>query len=462
MSDVNFTIGGTPAPFLSAMERVKASAKEGASKVSESFGIEGVKSERALHTRFLGAFNDITKGGTNSAEAIGGAFEQMTEGLKLSMGSMVALLAVSELVKGMYAGYEAAEKMKTSVKDALSINTDVTGQSVEQVQSSIKKLNDDAEANNLGAMSTMQAGATAMVQAFEEGKSISAVVREDAEEYNRLKQEAHDMEDAEGAKAIDRENQILQLRLEGKDKEAESIEKLGALQDKLDTATDKKDQAQIEALNTQIDLTQKLQDLEDKKEYQKQDAKFKDILKQEADEQAQQDAIGATDAQKLAAAQAKTAGDQKKLDAFGEADNQEQANTKEQIRLDILKDQTKEKELQTSIQKKMVEDWQKANDRDFADGKKKAEQEKKFAEDKAKLLKEQSEAQTAFQAASLDATMFNGQVSSLAKVGLGGRVSGANYGNQAQLKAVQESAKHLADIKAAFQKLSGSVGVASS
>jgi hypothetical protein len=48
-----------------------------------------------------------------------------------------------------------------------------------------------------------------------------------------------------------------------------------------------------------------------------------------------------------------------------------------------------------------------------------------------------------------------------AKVGLGGGVTGANYGNASQLKASQEAATHLKDIKAEITKLSSSVGLAS-
>jgi len=38
-------------------------------------------------------------------------------------------------------------------------------------------------------------------------------------------------------------------------------------------------------------------------------------------------------------------------------------------------------------------------------------------------------------------------------------VSGANYGNQSQLKAAQDAANHLQEINAAMKKLAGEIGV---
>ena len=457
MADVNFTIGGSAAPFKSAMQEVTQSAKESAAKVTESFGVEGVKSERALHGKLQSAFADLTKSGTNSAEAIGGAFTNLTEGLKLSMGSMIALLAVSELVKSFYAGYQAAEKMKTSVKDALSINSDVTHQSVEQVQDDIKRLKDDADANNLASMSALQAGATAVVQAFEEGKSISEVVKEDAEEYNRLKQEAHDMEDELATKSIDNENAILQLKVEGMDSEVEGLEKLQKMEEDLAKANAAHNDREIAALHEKQDLEDQLADKKIAAAARERDAKLDDTRMEIAEEQANR----GTDADKLKFAHQQ---EEKAKTGFGDA------NTKatdpldiEKKRLEWEKSITKEKNLQKEISDKQIKAFLDGNEKDAEHYKKQQEaaQKKLEAEEKrTKLLQEQKEAQQAVTAAVLDSTLFHGEASSLAKVGLGGRVSGANYGNQAQLKAAQDAAKHLAEINAELKKFSGAVGVA--
>jgi colicin import membrane protein len=490
------------------MERVKENAKESASKVTESFGIEGVKSERALHTRFMGAFKDITANGTNSAEAIGGAFENMAEGLKLSMGSMIALMAVSELVKSVYEGYEAFEKMEKAGKDALSIDTDVTHQSVEKVQESIKKLNEDAEAHNLAAMSSLQAGAEVVVQAFEEGKNLGEVVKEDAEEYNELKQKAHEMEDAEGAKQINNANAVLELKLQGHEKEAEALAHQQQMQEKLDAASEKHDEKTIDALNQEISLedqiaakeaarkaketTDKVEglqrdvyaeqmsrgtdadklklakqqeehakfaygdaltlgkdpvDIEQKrlewekaitreKELQKaQDDKVKATQKEITAEQERRKEIGETDKQRLDDAKAQS---KKDADALAAAQGKGDKQTLLNLQLQAEKSLTAQKEAQLKVD----------------------QQAKEFAEQKTKILQEQKEAQQAVAAAQLDATMFHGEASSLAKLGLGGRVSGANYGNASQLKAAQDAAKHLAEINAAFKKLQSSIGIA--
>jgi hypothetical protein len=455
VSDVAFSIGGTPAPFLTAMEQVKQSARDGASKVADAFGVEGLRGERAIRGRFLESFNDITKGGTNTAEAVGGAFASMAEGLKLSMGSMIALLAVSELVKGLYSGYQAAEKMKSSVKDALSINTDVTSQSVEQVQEDIKKLNADADANNLASMSSMAAGATVFVQALEEGKSISDVTREDAENYNRLKKEAHDMEDQEGAKAIDNANAVLELKVEGHDKEADALAHEQEMNEKILEAKAKGNQAQEDALNKQLELEGELATRQENEEQGKKFDKVHELEKQSSAEIDKQSQIGMTDSQKLDAAKAKVKQDEDALAQMPQA-GADNALALAEKNLEYEKDKTAEKELQYAADKKNFELFQKGNEID-------AEQKKKQDEATAKklaLLKEQQEAQQAVAAAGVDASLFHGEVSSLAKVGLGGRVSGANYGNQAQLKAVQDAAKHLADIKASMAKLSGAIGIA--
>jgi len=594
MSDVQFSIGGSAAPFKSALKEATEAAKESGAKISESFGIEGVKSERALHTRFLGAFKDITAGGKSSAEAIGGAFENLTEGLRLSLGSMVALLAVSELVKSVYEGYEAFNKMREAGENALSINEDITSKSfdrtgesakkakeaaaepvqigvqgdeakssieqvgeavesvqeeantptqlqldafvsessVEKVKDTIKKLQDDAKANDLSANSSILAGPEILIQALAEEKSISAAIREDAEKTFDLNKEAHDLEDAASAKTIKNENDVLQLKLGGYDKEAEALSQLQEMQAKLADAQDKHDQETIDALTKQIELQQQLNAAKIEK---KEDDKLASLQKDEQAEQDKQDELGKTDAEKLADIQAKVEKDQDALNAKKDADtpksafdvevqlgddarngtsNKTRANEEEALKLQILKDQTKEKELQAALTKSNADltkdllaeerrakeagetEAQKLQDSKDAVTQDKSkldaakddgslastqnllklrlqyekditaqrEQQTKYdaeQEKRAKLLTEQKEAQQAVQATALDAKLFHGEVSSLAKTGLGGRVSGPNYGNQAQLKASQDAAKHLADIKAQLAKL-GSIGVAGS
>ena len=510
MSDIMFTIGGTPAPFISAMEKVKESAKESAEKVSESLGIEGVKGERAIRGRFIESFHEITKNGANSAEAIGGAFTSMAEGLKLSMGSMIALLAVSELVKSVYSGYEAAEKMKTSVKDALNIDTDVTHQSVEKVQDSIKKLNEDAEANNLAAMSSLEAGATAVVQAFEEGKTISEVVREDAEQYNKLKQEAHEMEDAQGAKAIDNANAVLELKLAGHDKEAEALEKQQQMQEKLYAASDKHNQQTIDALNQEKDLEEQITEKENARKEKAAEDKLEDLEREVYAEKMNR----GTDADKVKLAQDQTTHARLAMVA-ADANGSTDPIAVEQARLEYQKALTKEKDLHKTLddkakatQKEITDEQQKQKELGETDtqrlgdakaqSKKDADalaaaqgktdkqgilnlqlqleksitaqkqaqvrvdqQAKEFAERKAALLQEQKDAQQALASAALDSTLFHGEVSSLAKTGLGGRVSGPNFGNASQLKAAQDAAKHLSDINKKLDSLS-KIGVAGS
>ena len=454
MSDVNFTLGGTPAPFMSAMEQVKASAKESAEKVTESFGIEGVKSERALHTRFASAFKDITKGGTNSAEAIGGAFENLTEGLRLSMGSMVALLAVSELVKSAYEGYEAAEKMKGALKDALSIDTDVTNQSVEEVAENVKKLKADAEASNLAAMSSLQSGMTTLIQSIEEGKSMMEVTVEDAENYHRLQQEAHDMEDQQSAKEINNANAVLALKAEGHDKEAEALAHEQEMTEKLTEAERKWNQETIDALNKQIELEGELSAKQASDAEQAKVRRVEDVEKEVGSELDRQREIGMTDKQKLEVAHQKT---QDASTALTGADPKTTDPLEiAKMELEYNRAKTAEMEQQANINKKNLEMFLKGNEKDAEERKKQEE----TAARKLSLLKDQREAQVALNNAAVDATLFHGEASSLARSGLGGRVSGPNNGNASQLKASQEAAKHLAEIKASIAKLSGSIGVA--
>jgi len=567
MGDIQFTIGGTPAPFLTAMQQVKESAKESAEKVTESFGIEGVKSERALHGRFESAFKDITKNGTNSAEAIGGAFENLTEGLKLSMGSMIALLAVTELVKGMYAGYEAAEKMSGAVKDALSIDSNVSDQSVEKVNEDIKKLKADAEATNLASMSNMTAGATVFIQALEEGKAIADVTREDAESYNRIKKEAHDMEDAQAAKEINNANAVLALKVEGHDKEADALAHEQEMQEKLLAAKDKGNQDTIDALNKQLELESQLAAKQEEAEQAKKDKQVADISKQIAAEVDKRNEAGMSDEDKLAAIKTRetqednrlraavgtapvgtpivieqpadttpdpNAGNDKKFSAAylimhpELAPRQEQPKKSNQdipivpldpieaakLELQYNKYVTAEKELQAKLDKSKADLTkqiaaeqnkgkrpEQANIETLAESKldrtrdtdayTKAQQDGKTGEEdllklrlqmeksitaqreaqakvdqdsakRVQLIKEQKQAQQDVQAAQLDATMFHGAVSSLAKIGAGGRVSGANYGNQSQLKAAQEAAKHLGEINKKIDALAKGIGVAGS
>lgn len=454
MSDVNFTIGGTAAPFLSAMEQVKANAKESAAKVSESFGIEGVKGERALHTSFTNAFKDITKNGTTSAEAVGGAFESMTEGLRLNLGTMAALIAVSVLVKGLYAGYEAGEKMEKSVKDALSIDSDVTNQSVDKVAENVKKLKEDAEANNLASMSSMTAGAEVLIQAFEEGKSISAVVREDAENYNKLKKEAHDMEDAEGAKTIQNSNAVLQLKVDGHDKDAEALEHEQEMQAKLLDAQEKKNQVTIDALHQEMALEDQLAAKERNKAQDAKDQQLEDLRMQVAEEQHNRGG----DSDKLAWAKDKTQHDKTE---FAHAMTQgTDPIAIEKARLQWEKSITAEQNVQKEINDKKLKAFEKGNETAAEQSKKQIEAAKKaleLAERKKDLLKEQTDAQATLNSAAVDATLFHGEASSLAKSGLGGRVSGANYGTGAQLKAAQDAAKHLADIKQQIAKLGSNI-----
>ncbi len=572
MPEVEVTFTGNTAPFMSALEKVKESAKETGEKVSESIGVEGLKGEGRLHAKFLGAFKDITAGGKSSAEAIGGAFENLSEGLRLSMGSMVALLAISELVKSVYEGNEAFNKMHEAGENALSINKDVTSKSidmttdsakemheevekpveigvkgeaaqsaiektretvkdvkeelempsqvqldafvsdssVEKVKDTIKKLQDDAAANNITTNSSLIAGAEVLVQSLREWKSVSSVVREDAVKAFELNKEAHDLEDAASAKTINDANTVLQMKLDGHDKEAEAFEKEAEMQEKLHAAQEKHDQQTIDALNTQIELTQKLTETE---EYKKSDDKFKGIVKEEDAEKAKQDEAGKTDIQKLADAKSKTQQDQDKVDNYGDSLNQEGANAKEALRLQLLKDQTKEKELQatvdksnTELVKSLAEEERKSREAGQTEGQKlkdskdtvkddqrnideatddgtaentqnllklklqlekditaEREQQQRYDAEQVRkldLLKEQKEAQQAVQATALDATLFHGVASSLAKTGLGGRVSGPNFGNQSQLKAAQDAVKHLADLNKKLDAFGKSIGVA--
>ncbi len=459
MSDVSFEVGGSAAPFMSVMDQVKANAKESASKVTEAFGIEGLKGERALHTRFLGAFKDITKGGQSSAEAIGGAFENLTEGLRLSLGSMIALLALSELVKGLYSGYEAAEKMRSSLKDALSVNTDISKQSVQQVQENIKKLNEDAQANNLASMSSLQAGATVFVEALEEGKTISQVVREDAENYNRIKQEAHDMEDAAAARTIDNENAVLALRAEGHDKEADALAHEQEMQEKILNAQAKGNQNTIDALNQQMALEQQITDRKEAAEAKSKAEKVSSLQAELSEEVKRTSDVGATEEQKLKEAQDAR---QKAADIWTANTNPDgsektdEDNLKQEITLQ--KAITAEKEAQHAVDLKHYREFAEWNEKGAEQAKRAREQ----AEQRVRLTQEEQEAQRAVNEARLGNSIWHGEASSSARVGLGGRVTGANYGNEAQLRAVQDSAKHLADIKASIQKLAQAVGVAPS
>lgn len=456
MADMQFSIGGDNAPFMSALKGAEASAKESGAKITEAMGIEGVKSERALHGKLSSAFKDLTKNGTTSAEAIGGAFENMTEGLKLSMGSMVALLVVTELVKTLYEGHEAAEKFAGAIKDAGSVNMDVTNQSVNEINENIKKLKADADATNLGTMSALQAGATVVMQALEDHKSISATIKEDAEKNLELTKQQHELEDAAGTKAVTLENDVLRLKIEGKDKEAEAIKEITALKDKQEDADKKHQTETVKSLQEQIDLTKALASVTAEKEGVRKNQEFNAIAKQESEEQEKRSGVGKTDNQKLSDLQAQTKRDQALVENAGTANNADEAIAIEKLKLSVEKDLTAEKQLQQDIQKKSLDAFLKGNEKDAETHKKQLE----VTERRAELMKDQQQAQKEVNATALDTKMFHGESSSLAKLGLGGRVSGANYGNQAQLKASEEAVKHLADVNKKLDKMAGSIGLA--
>ena len=217
-SQVDVPIGLDIAPAQQSFKELIANATTAGKKMGDSLGVGITANEKRLHHNFDRLFESIASGG-NVVESV---FDGIGNSIKLALPLGVALIAVKTLYEAISTGIEVADKFGKSYKNALTLGSeDLGSKSVEELQANVEQLKKDEADTNLAAMTNLQAGATVFVQALEEGKNLSQVILEDAQQHLAIQQELAHEQDLASAKKYKDEADIQEFRNLGLEDEAQ-------------------------------------------------------------------------------------------------------------------------------------------------------------------------------------------------------------------------------------------------
>ena len=423
-SQVDVPIGLDIAPAQQSFKELIANAAAAGKKMGDSLGVGVTSNEKRLHRNFDRLFESIASGG-NIVESV---FQGIGNSVRLSLPLGVALIGVKTLYEAFSTGIEVADKFGKAFKNAVSFSTqDLGSKSVEEINQNIEKLKQDEADTNLTALSSLQQGATVLVQALEKGQSLSTTILQDAQQHLDVQKELNKEIDIAASKKFKDEADLQELHNAGLNEEATRLKNREALEKTLVDARGSATQApkpetiaQIQRLIAADDaaLVKKRQDTANEKTTRD----FNQNLKDEQEAQA----------------------------LFAQAHEEGLTNIQKEVEISNRLAQEKfEKPLMTdqgSIDKAIAKDTNDLDKLNKEDTKNAIEAGHKLFQDlydgfkeKADIQTKQAEVQSKIDQAETNRALGIGsgiEVSSLRKVGLGGRVGVAT--KDPQVEAIKE------------------------
>lgn len=368
-------MGGNAVPLTQTFNQMKSQAAEAGRSVKgslENVGVEGLRGERVIHRQLEGMVKDFASAGSG-ADLLGMAMQRLSMSFEMAMPAMIAVFVVVEAFRLITEAVNKAEERTRQYAEAVKASQEAEGMEAATLDEHRKKLDAMREARDKLAKTA---------QDNHQDANLDLQVRDLA-----IRREAWETDKAASAEQ-EKQLQIMRLRADGHEAEAEHLARRRVLEAELHNA----------GLHEQAVIFKKIE-LEDqvyanqKKKAEDAAAAAKKAREDEAEDKQRQALADREAAEKLGATKAAiekhTREESQKSLQDQLTDVQDEIYTqgiiaansvgvdKANAELEIEKLKTKELELQNRIQQDGADDQEKAYDLELS-----------IAEDKAKLEEE--------------------------------------------------------------------------